>query len=289
VGSSFVVASVSRFSRIVRQGRTGQGKIPFSVFVAIAGLLWIMGGGTGPTWAAPAAVQYRETLSKEAIISLTNDARVIEGLATLKENPLLDAVAEARAKDILDKQYFAHVSPTGEKASHIAEKVGYKYRVIAENLASGVFFTNSKIVDCWMRSPGHRKNILSCQMKEVGVSVVRGTLNGAKTWVSVQIFGLQSVAASDRSFTLFNQEPTVGIGTDDSARESVGEMLRRMKREVDAERNLILRDIEVRVADPKTNEELNLRIRAHNQKVDRYNQALADEKALRLAMNSRDQ
>jgi hypothetical protein len=96
----------------------------------------------------------QEPLTKEAVIGLTNDVRAKQGLANLTENPLLDAVAEERAKDLLEKQYFAHVSPTGEQASDVAQRVGYRYKIIAENLASGLFFTNQKVIDGWMQSPG---------------------------------------------------------------------------------------------------------------------------------------
>ena len=134
----------------------------------------------------------REDLSKEKIIQLTNSERVTAGLSALQENSVLDFIAAARAKDILDNQYPpSHVSHTGQKVSHIALKFGYKYRVIAENLAGGVFANNSRLVGCWMQSPAHRKNILSPRIREIGVSVIKGTHDGKETWVSVQVFGLQ--------------------------------------------------------------------------------------------------
>ena len=59
----------------------------------------------------------REVLTKEAIITLTNNARVLNGLPPLRANLLLNTIAESRATDMLEKQYFAHVSPTGQQAS----------------------------------------------------------------------------------------------------------------------------------------------------------------------------
>jgi hypothetical protein len=232
--------------------------------------------------------RYQEPLTKEAIIDLTNNARATEGLIMLEENRLLDAIAEARARDILDKQYFGHVSPTGEGASHIARKIGYKYKVIAENLASGAFFTNSKIVDCWMQSPGHRKNILSSRMREIGVSVIKGTLNGAETWVSVQIFGLRSTGAPAELYAFSRREPGVEMGEGAPSGEGFHEKLKRMKQEVDAERAMIEQDLRIAGNDSVKNEERALRIRAYNEKVDKYNQALTEIQAIRMAMNSRN-
>ncbi|MEN6422700.1 MAG: hypothetical protein ABFD76_12230, partial [Smithella sp.] len=54
----------------------------------------------------------RESLTRETVIALTNKARVENGIAPLTENQLLNRIAEARARDMLEKQYFAHVSPT---------------------------------------------------------------------------------------------------------------------------------------------------------------------------------
>ncbi|MCE5211125.1 MAG: CAP domain-containing protein, partial [Deltaproteobacteria bacterium] len=110
----------------------------------------------------------REDLTGEAVIALTNNARVENGLAPLTENQLLNRIAEARARDMLEKQYFAHVSPTDQQASDIAQAIGYRYKIIAENIGSGDFYSNQKIVDGWMQSPGHRANILSAEVQEIG-------------------------------------------------------------------------------------------------------------------------
>ena len=244
-------------------------KVIFPVSVTIISLMLFIAGGTGLAWASTS--RHQEPLTKEAIIGLTNNARATEGLTALEENPLLDAIAEARARDIIDKQYFAHVSPTGEQVSHIARKVGYKYKIIAENLAKGVFFTNGKIVDSWLHSPGHRKNILSSQMREIGVSVIKGKLNGADTWVSVQIFGLRSGPASTGSFTFSSREPNAEMRTENSSGESLHEKLRRVKQEVGIERASIHRDLGISGNDSRRNEELNLSTQMYSEKVNRYN------------------
>jgi uncharacterized protein YkwD len=93
---------------------------------------------------------------------------------------------------MLEKQYFDHVSPTGEKASDIAQKVGYRYKRIGENIASASFLNNQKVINGWMQSPGHRKNLLSGQFEEIGVAIAKGWMEGEETWIAVQVFGRQS-------------------------------------------------------------------------------------------------
>jgi len=256
------------------------------VFLSVLGLVSFMTIGTGPGFASSDGSRYREPLSKEAIIELTNNARLAKGLLPLEENTLLDAIAEARARDILDKQYFAHVSPTGEEASWIARKIGYSYRIIAENLAGGVFFTNCRIVECWMQSPGHRRNILSVDVREMGASIMKGRLNGAEICVCVQIFGLPQLALSTRS--TYDGPSTNEVATDNLVPGSAGSNLRKIRRGIDQERNLIERDFRILTDDPGKNENLNLRIRAYNEKVDRYNQALAQARFAGAMADARD-
>jgi hypothetical protein len=212
---------------------------------------------------------------------------LVYGRDSLCCNTPVSGTAHQRCNYKLDKQRPGNRRPD-HTGSHIALKIGYKYKFIAENLASGVFFTNSKIVDCWMQSPGHRKNILSSQMREIGVSVIKGRLNGTETWVSVQIFGLRSTQAPIGSYTFSRREPGMEIGAEGPSGEGLHEKLRRMKQEVDAERAMIDRDLRIAGNDPVKNEEHALRVRSYNKKLDKYNQALTEIQAIRMAMNSRN-
>ena len=74
--------------------------------------------------------------------------------------------------------YFDHTSPGGEtvldriKAStYLPPRVGY---VLGENIALGTMqlATPAAIVDSWMRSPGHRANILNADFRDSGIGVV---------------------------------------------------------------------------------------------------------------------
>jgi uncharacterized protein YkwD len=227
-----------------------------------------------------------DVLSKEAIIGLTNDARATGGLAALDENPLLDAIAHARATDMIEKQYFAHVSPEGEQASIIARRIGYSYRVIAENIAvSGPFSTNHRVVETWMQSPGHRKNILSPRVKEVGVSVIRGRMNGADTWISVQVFGLQMFPGSVRPYMTASHEETGGPGLARAPRDEPGEEFMRARRELEAERASIERDMAISPSDSSKSDEVRQRIRAFNEKLEQYNRSIEEASVLKLAAN----
>ncbi len=129
-------------------------------------------------------------LTKNGVISQTNKARQENGsLPLLAENQLLDAIAEERLNDMFKNQYFSHYPPSGETYTELATRFGYTYSRLAENIASGVYRNDEKIIDTWMQSPGHRANILSSDVSEIGVAVRKGFLKGQETWIGVQIFG----------------------------------------------------------------------------------------------------
>jgi len=134
----------------------------------------------------------QETLTSAEVLRLTNVTRAENGVHELRESFLLNAIASERAKDMFEKQYFDHVSPTGERACDIAHRVGYRYRRLGENLGGGLFLNNQKIIDNWMQSPGHRKSLLSKNFEEIGIAVMKGKMEGADMWIAVQVFGKQS-------------------------------------------------------------------------------------------------
>ena len=240
-------------------------------------------GASGP--ATPFSYPH-ETLTKDAIIGLTNQARSANGLASLTENPLLDDIAQARAADMLEKQYFAHLSPTGEQASDIAQRIGYPYRIIAENIASGMFLTNQKLIDGWMQSPGHRENILSPAVKEMGAAIMKGVLNGQEAYVSVQIFGLQSPPVNRRACDPPSEALLEEIQTKKAELDSRTEALRKTKRELDAEADEI--DSQRRAAGGSAREVgwFNTMVRAYNEKSNEYNQSLAESRAAAKGLQS---
>lgn len=141
------------------------------------------------TQSAPAPDTSGAALSAAGIFSLTNAERVKAGLPPLAYNAKLEASAGAKNADMIAKQYFAHVSPEGVGIGDLAERFGYPFRHVGENLALGDFTSNTHVVNGWMDSPGHRANILAEKFTEIGISAVRGNYQGREVWYAVQEFG----------------------------------------------------------------------------------------------------
>lgn len=104
-----------------------------------------------------------------AILGAMNRERAAYGLGPLRFNDKLTLAAGDRVGDMLEKRYFAHVAPDGLEPFVWAQQRGYRYRTIGENLAVG--YRGTAVVDGWMRSPGHRENILQRSFDEVGIAI----------------------------------------------------------------------------------------------------------------------
>lgn len=116
------------------------------------------------------------------VVDLVNKERKNHGLTPYATNDILTLCAMARAKEIATK--FSHVRPNGKWSFSIVTEKGYAYRYIGENIAYGQK-NPSKVMESWMRSEGHRENILDDNFKEIGVGCFEK--DGVKYWV--QIFG----------------------------------------------------------------------------------------------------
>ncbi|MBN1664939.1 MAG: hypothetical protein JW943_15175 [Deltaproteobacteria bacterium] len=226
----------------------------------------------------------QETITTGGVIEDTNAERQAEGLHDLTENELLNRIAEERARDLLDKQYFAHVSPTGEQATDIARKVGYPYKMIAENLAGGNFPTSKKMVDGWMQSPGHRKNILDPDVKEIGVAILKGKMHGQNTTIGVQIFGLESPPVSVKVCPQPSEMLKSEIETKKAEIAGLQERLSRLKEELDEEAQTIKTDRNTAGASRQDVHDLNIRIKAYNEKSHWHNRIAADARAKAMVL-----
>lgn len=118
-----------------------------------------------------------------------NALRRKAGVKPLKLNPDLEQAAQAHARDMLARGYFAHKSPSGTTVRERARKAGYGWRSIGENIAEGQTSVD-EVVTTWMGSPGHRQNILSPSFRDLGIGLVTGqTRSGEYRVIWVQNFG----------------------------------------------------------------------------------------------------
>ncbi|WP_433663399.1 CAP domain-containing protein [Nocardia sp. CA-128927] len=137
----------------------------------------------GPT--ALAAPQAQPAIAE--VVSLTNAERAKSGCPALKAESRLTQAAQAHTADMAARGVLDHNSPKGSPGDRI-KATGYRASAWAENIASGQP-TASAVVSGWMRSPGHRANILNCSLRDIGVGFAKSK-TGTPYWT--QDFGTSS-------------------------------------------------------------------------------------------------
>ena len=111
-------------------------------------------------------------LSFEAeVVRLVNAIRRESGLGELGLNWELSRVARYKSQDMADNFYFSHTSPTYGSPFDMIQAFGLTYRTVGENIAYG-YPTPQAVVNSWMNSEGHRKNILNPSFTQIGVGYV---------------------------------------------------------------------------------------------------------------------
>ena len=159
-----------------------------SLTLLIIGLLLYQGVLSFFPRFGPNILGYAANIPPDEVIRLTNEKRATAGVGPLTTNATLSAAAQAKGADMLNKDYWAHISPDGTQPWYFFTSFGYKYRYAGENLARD-FSDPGSAVEAWMASPSHKENLLSGKYKEIGVAVVEGDMAGVDTTIIVQFFG----------------------------------------------------------------------------------------------------
>jgi uncharacterized protein YkwD len=133
-------------------------------------LLLLLSGTCAPL-AAPLPVD----LDADEVLALINQSRVTRGLRVLSVDSRLQQAAAAKAQDMVKRRYFSHTDPSGNLVWPFIRATGYCYDYAAENLAAG-YDDEEDLHESWMRSKGHRANILSPRYEHVGIGIVRKPL-----------------------------------------------------------------------------------------------------------------
>ncbi|MBO1514653.1 SCP-like extracellular protein [Metabacillus sp. BG109] len=123
-----------------------------------------------PAEKQPETQQPTQGLSQavQQVIELTNAERRKNGLSDLKGDTKLSGVAQKKSEDMRQNHYFSHTSPTYGSPFDMMRDFGVTYKTAGENIAQGQQ-TPQQVVQAWMNSEGHRKNILSKDFTHIGV------------------------------------------------------------------------------------------------------------------------
>jgi uncharacterized protein YkwD len=119
---------------------------------------------------------------REAVLRAVNAERGKLGIPALEYNTTLEHAAQVHAEDMLKNGYFSHYSRGGEDYVDRMKLAGYGNfhsapcegckidTVYGENIAKGQR-TVEEVIQQWMESLPHKKNILSREFNSMGVGI----------------------------------------------------------------------------------------------------------------------
>ena len=110
---------------------------------------------------------------EQQVVNLVNAERAKAGLKPLTSDWELARVARFKSEDMRDNRYFDHNSPIYGTPFQMMKSFGINYRSAGENIAAGQT-TAESVMQAWMNSPGHKKNILSPNFTHIGVGYAKG-------------------------------------------------------------------------------------------------------------------
>ncbi len=109
----------------------------------------------------------------DEVVELTNREREVNGLSNLEIDMELQDAAQEKATDMAYNDYFDHNSPTYGSPSDMLQQFDVEHTVVLENIAAG-FLDPEDVVNGWMKSEGHRENILNEDVTHIGIGYEEG-------------------------------------------------------------------------------------------------------------------
>lgn len=160
---------------------------------------------------------YATNMTANGLLANTNVQREQNKLSDLTLNTTLSAAAQAKANDMINRNYWSHTTPDGKEPWVFIDQTGYQYQSAGENLAYG-FTSSTSAVTGWMNSPGHRANILNGEYREVGFGIANSPSyqgEGQQTIV-VAMYATPSAQTAAVPATPTNGQP-IAIGTNNQS------------------------------------------------------------------------
>ncbi len=114
---------------------------------------------------------------EQQVVTATNKARAKVGCAPVRVDGRLQYATRTHSADMARRGVLTHTGADRSTFATRDNRAGYR-APLSENIARG--YTNADtLVTAWLNSPAHRRNLLNCSARAVGVGVAvnnRGSL-----------------------------------------------------------------------------------------------------------------
>jgi uncharacterized protein YkwD len=119
------------------------------------------------------------TATRIATTCLINHVREAAGLRPLASMRVLRRIAARHSRDMVVRRYFSHTGPFHNTLTVRLRSIGWEGSA-GENIGFGTAYSSTPraMVWAWMRSSGHRANILEPQYRFIGAAIALGAPTG---------------------------------------------------------------------------------------------------------------
>ncbi|MEL6690357.1 MAG: CAP domain-containing protein, partial [Pseudomonadota bacterium] len=121
---------------------------------------------------APAVARALGAVAHAGAVHTTNNYRANLGRGALSMDRELTRAALRHACELKTTGRFSHRGVNGSRVGDRAQSAGYRWRYIAENIASGQR-SPGEVMVAWKNSAGHNRTLLNSDGRDIGVAAVR--------------------------------------------------------------------------------------------------------------------
>ncbi len=121
------------------------------------------------------------------LLQLLNAERQKIGAPPLRISSQLAQAAQRHADDMAKNNFLSHEGSDGSTMESRIQETGYAFSAIAENVAGGQP-TPESVIQTWLNSSGHRRNMLNPEYTEIGIGYATNS-SSQYTHYWTQVFG----------------------------------------------------------------------------------------------------
>jgi uncharacterized protein YkwD len=110
---------------------------------------------------------------EQRLLEEINKIRLFHALAPLESTEDLNRIARGFSFRMNRFGIFGHFDFAGNNVADRVRAAGIRFSLVAENIAKNINFSDpvETAIDGWMKSDGHRANILTSDFRETGVGI----------------------------------------------------------------------------------------------------------------------
>lgn len=164
------IARPTRWHRFTRRATSTFAALGASALIAVGSFV-------------PALEQCAPPSQQQQVVDIANQRRAEYGLPALRVSSALTSAAQNHSADQARRAKMTHTGSDGSDPGTRIARTGYRAWTWGENVAAGQS-NASRVMGSWMNSSGHRANILSSNLREIGVGLAYSS-GGTPYWTMV--------------------------------------------------------------------------------------------------------